>query len=94
MNAETIREEFESMLRGLLPELKAGAAAVAEYAALQAEKLALLAGQPGFDAAATAARDAVLLHGALAAVKAADVADARTRAAVLAGIRMAAGALA
>lgn len=74
-------EDFGSVLGRTAQEagvnLKEGAATVAAYAAQRATHLATIVGQPGFERAVAAERDAVALFAGVVGVAGARAADAR-----------------
>ncbi len=76
-----LKEQILELLRGdalaARDDLRAAAEKVATYAAEQAAELALLVDEPGFELAAEAARDNVLMRSGLRLVAQADATDAR-----------------
>lgn len=74
-------------------DLAASGRDLALYANERAAELVAAAGEPGYDRALDAARDAVLLYAAGRAVDAADAADARLIGVVEAGLAVATRAL-
>jgi hypothetical protein len=81
VNAYQLNDEFNGWLAQAITatgaSLKRSAAEVALYTAQRAAHLATLAGQPGFEEAVIAERDAVALFAGVKLVEEADAADAR-----------------
>lgn len=92
------KQELEALLQDVIEEtgasLKTGAAELAEFAAERSAHLATLVGDPGFDQAVRAERDAVALRAGLVTTHEADAADQRIVGAIHGGLRVLARALA
>lgn len=77
MSDTDLKGALESAITATGASLKKTAAEVALYTAQRTAHLAALAGQPGFEEAVAAERDAVAMFAGIASVGEADAADAR-----------------
>ena len=92
------KEEFKALFEEALAETKADLRVDLEelsaYASQRLEHLATLVGQPGYDQAVRAERDAVLLRAGIRATREADAADQRLIGILQGAMRIGAAALA
>lgn len=93
-----IGDELVAMVKeageALQIDLRADLAGLSEFVAARVDHLALAVGQPGFDYALAAERDAILLCAASTAVTSADQIDARVASLIAGAIRIGARVLA
>lgn len=94
----SVRDEIEAMFRDALDAtgrtLSESSAALAQYAADQADLLALAVGEPNFEQAVIAARDNVALRAGIEATNAADQFDMKLAGFITGALRLGARALA
>lgn len=90
---KALQGALEQALRDTGVSLQKSAADVAVYASQRAEHLATIAGQPGFDRALIAERDAVRIYAGRSSVREGDAADHRIHGIIEGGLAVLVGAL-